>query len=96
MAEEIFPAEISDDLARRLQRLALRAHRALRLRDFSRIDFIVDEEGLAWCLEANAVPGMTPNSLLPKAARAAGISFPQLCDRLVGLARTRATAHSTR
>ena len=95
LAEEIFPADIPDELAKRLQRLALQAHRALRLRDFSRIDFIVDAEGLPWCLEANAVPGMTPNSLLPKAARAAGISFPQLCDRLVGLARARAAAHST-
>jgi D-alanine-D-alanine ligase len=95
MAEEIFPADVPEDLANDLQRLALQAHRALRLRDFSRIDFIVDREGLAWCLEANAVPGMTPNSLLPKAARAAGISFPELCDRVVGLARTRAAAHST-
>jgi D-alanine-D-alanine ligase len=96
LAQEIFPADIPANLAKRLQRLALQAHRALRLRDFSRIDFIVDEEELSWCLEANAVPGMTPNSLLPKAARAAGISFTQLCDRLVGLARTRAAAHSTR
>jgi D-alanine-D-alanine ligase len=95
MAEEVFPADISDELARRLQRLALQVHGALRLRDFSRIDFIVGGDGVPWCLEANAVPGMTPNSLLPKAARAAGISFPQLCDRLVGLARTRAAAHST-
>jgi D-alanine-D-alanine ligase len=96
MAEEIFPADIPDELAKRLQRLALQVHRALRLRDFSRIDFIVDGDGVPWCLEANAVPGMTPNSLLPKAARAVGMTFPQLCDRLVGLARTRATAHSTR
>jgi len=95
MAEEIFPADFSDDLAQRLQRLALQVHRVLRLRDFSRIDFIVDPEGAPWCLEANAVPGMTPNSLLPKAALAAGLTFPQLCDRLVGLARTRAAAHST-
>jgi len=95
MAEEIFPAEIPEELASRLQLLGLRAHRALRLRDFSRIDFIVDAEGIPWCLEANAVPGMTPNSLLPKAARAAGIDFPQLCDRLVGLARTRTATHST-
>lgn len=96
LAEEIFPADIPGDLAQRLQRLSIQAHRALRLRDFSRIDFIVDGEGVPWCLEANAVPGMTPNSLLPKAARAAGISFPELCDRLVGLARTRSAAHSTR
>jgi D-alanine-D-alanine ligase len=96
LAEEIFPADIPEDLAERLQRLALRAHRALRMRDLSRIDFIVDAAGLPWCLEANAVPGMTPNSLLPKAARAAGIGFPELCDRVVGLARTRGAAHSIR
>jgi len=96
MAKEIFPADIPDELAQRVQRLALQAHRALRLRDFSRIDFIVDADGIPWCLEANAVPGMTPNSLVPKAARAAGMTFPQLCDRLVGLAQTRARSHSTK
>jgi len=92
MAEEIFPAEISDALAAELQELALRAHRLLRLRDFSRIDFIVDDEGRPWCLEANALPGMTATSLLPQAAGAAGISFPELCDRIARLAleRTRA------
>ncbi|NIP83773.1 MAG: D-alanine--D-alanine ligase, partial [Gemmatimonadetes bacterium] len=42
-----------------------------------------------WCLEANALPGMTANSLLPKAAAAAGVSFPELCDRIAGLARER-------
>jgi D-alanine-D-alanine ligase len=82
-------------LAQRVQRLAVRAHTALRLRDYSRIDFIVDDEGVPWCLEANATPGMTANSLLPKAGRAAGISFPELCDRIAGLARTRLRAHST-
>jgi D-alanine-D-alanine ligase len=95
MAEEIFPAEISPELAERLQRLAVKAHDALRLRDYSRIDFVVGAEGVAWCLEANAAPGMTANSLLPKAGRAAGISFPELCDRIVGLARMRQRAHST-
>jgi D-alanine-D-alanine ligase len=95
LAQEIFPAEIDAGLAQRLQRLAVRAHNALRLRDYSRIDFIVDGEGVPWCLEANAAPGMTANSLLPKAARAAGISFPQLCDQIAGLARERRRAHST-
>jgi D-alanine-D-alanine ligase len=95
MAEEIFPADIPDELAQRIQRLAVRAHIALRLRDYSRIDFIVDEEGVPWCLEANAAPGMTRNSLLPKAGRAAGIAFPDLCDRIAGLARTRGGSHST-
>ena len=95
MAKEIFPAHVSDDLAQRVQRLAVQAHLALRLRDYSRIDFIVDDEGVPWCLEANAAPGMTGNSLLPKAGKAAGISFPDLCDRIVALAQKRLRAHST-
>ncbi len=90
MADEVFPAEISDTLARTLQERALEVHRLLRLRDFSRVDFMVDEEGESWCLEANTLPGMTANSLLPKAARAAGISFPELCDRIVCMAADRA------
>jgi D-alanine-D-alanine ligase len=94
MAEEIFPADIPEELAQRLQRLAVRAHAALRLRDYSRIDFVVDRDGVPWCLEANAAPGMTANSLLPKAGRAAGISFSQLCDRIVGLAQKRLRGHS--
>lgn len=95
LAEEIFPADVPTELAQRVQRLAVQAHAALRLRDYSRIDFMVDAEGVPWCLEANACPGMTANSLLPKAARAAGLSFPQLCDRIAGLARTRDSGHST-
>jgi D-alanine-D-alanine ligase len=89
MAAEIFPADIPDELARRIQELALQTHRVLRLADFSRVDFIVDEAGGAWCLEANSLPGMTANSLLPKAARAAGITFPELCDRIARLAQER-------
>ena len=88
-AQEIFPADISEELSDRLRALALRVHRALRMRDFSRVDFIVDDQGKAWCLEANALPGMTANSLLPKAAAAAGVSFPELCDQIARLARAR-------
>jgi D-alanine-D-alanine ligase len=91
MAEEIFPADIPSSWDQRLRALALEVHRALRLRDYSRVDFIVDDEGQPWCLEANALPGMTANSLLPKAAKAAGVSFPDLCDTLVGLALRRAS-----
>jgi D-alanine-D-alanine ligase len=92
LAREIFPADIPEAWARDLQGLALRAHRALRMRDFSRVDFIVDADGRAWCLEANALPGMTANSLLPKAARAAGIPFSDLCHRIAVLAAARKRA----
>jgi D-alanine-D-alanine ligase len=86
MAEEIFPADIPDDVARALQRQALTVHRALKLRGFSRVDFRMDEAGTAWFLEANTLPGLTANSLLPKAARAAGIPFAALCERICELA----------
>ncbi len=94
MAQEIFPADIPTDHSDQLRVLALDVHRALRMRDYSRVDFIVDGDGHAWCLEANALPGMTANSLLPKGAAAAGITFPALCDRIVGLAQTRSKLHS--
>ena len=96
MAQEIFPADIPIELAERLQRLALQVHVALRMRDFSRVDFIVDDDGGVWCLEANALPGLTANSLLPKAAQAAGRSFTELCDRIVRLASARRSAHHGR
>jgi D-alanine-D-alanine ligase len=86
MAEEIFPADLPDEPARVVQDLALRAHRALKLRGYSRIDFRMDSEGAFWCLEANTLPGMTSASLFPKGAAAAGISFPELCERLCDLA----------
>jgi D-alanine-D-alanine ligase len=70
--------------------LALRAHRALKLRDYSRIDFRLDPQGAIWCLEANTLPGMTAQSLLPKAAAAVGISFPELCTEICRLALARA------
>ncbi len=82
MAVETAPAKIPDSMAAELQQAARVAHEALRLEHYSRVDFIVDEAGDTWCLEANALPGLTANSLLPKAARAAGISFPDLCDRI--------------
>jgi D-alanine-D-alanine ligase len=85
MAEEIFPADLPVETAERLQDLALRAHAVLRLRDYSRVDFILDGAGRAWCLEANALPGLTATSLLPKGARAAGIEFPELCERIAEL-----------
>ncbi|MSR22193.1 MAG: D-alanine--D-alanine ligase [Gemmatimonadetes bacterium] len=95
LAQEIFPADIPEGTARKVQALALEVHDVLFLRDFSRVDFILDSGGNAWCLEANALPGMTANSLLPKAAAAAGISFPELCERIVQLALERSSGAGT-
>lgn len=86
MAREIFPAPIPDDVAAELRRRALAVHRVLRLDGFSRVDFILDSAGTPWCLEANALPGLTPASLLPRAGRAAGLAFGELCERIAGLA----------
>jgi len=87
MSEEIFPARLDTSVARQLQELALAAHRALKLGGYSRIDFRLSPEHDIFCLEANTLPGMTRTSLLPQAARAAGIDFPELCERICQLAR---------
>jgi D-alanine-D-alanine ligase len=89
MAQEIFPADLAGSTATTVRELALSAHRALGMRDFSRVDFILDGNAVPWCLEVNALPGLTANSLLPKAALAAGISFPALCHRLAEMALER-------
>jgi D-alanine-D-alanine ligase len=86
LTDEICPARIPQALADEVQELALRAHRALDCRGLSRTDFICDAKRGPVVLELNTMPGMTINSLLPKAARVAGISFPELLDRLVQLA----------
>lgn len=86
MAQEIFPADLSGPQTIELQRLALEAHHALKLGGYSRIDFRMDPGGGFWCLEANTLPGMTAASLFPKGAAAAGMSFPELCDRICRLA----------
>jgi D-alanine-D-alanine ligase len=85
-AEEIFPADLTGAQVVEIQSLALKVHRALKLCGFSRVDFRLDDEGVFWCLEANTLPGMTAASLFPKGAAAAGISFPEVCDRLCRIA----------
>jgi D-alanine-D-alanine ligase len=83
--EEIVPARLSEAQTRAAKELAIRAHRALGCRGFSRADMLVAEDGIR-VLEVNTIPGMTPTSLLPRSAEAAGISFPQLVDRIIQLA----------
>jgi D-alanine-D-alanine ligase len=82
MSEEVFPAQLPQDVAEECQQLGLQAHRVLKLGGYSRVDFRLDPQGRLFCLEANTLPGMTSTSLLPQSARAVGISFPELCDRI--------------
>lgn len=93
MARE-FVAELSADVQSKLADQARRAFAALKLRGYARIDFRLDPTGQPWCLEANTLPGMTPTSLIPQAAAAAGVLFPDLCERIVQLAL--ASSHHTR
>ena len=84
-AAEICPAPIGEKETKLLQETALKFHRALVLSVYSRTDFILDSEGRAWCLEVNTLPGMTPASLIPKAAAVAGMSYGELCEKIVEL-----------
>ncbi|MBV6520047.1 MAG: D-alanine--D-alanine ligase B [Gemmatimonadaceae bacterium] len=86
MAREVFPAALAGDESSRVQALAVRAFVALKLRGYARIDFRMSPSGEFFCLEANTLPGMTELSLIPQAAAAAQISFPDLCERIVELA----------
>lgn len=82
MAEEVFPARIPDAVRDEAQRLGLLAYRALKLSGCARIDFRLHPDGGLFCLEANTLPGMTATSLVPQAAAAAGVTFPELCERI--------------
>ena len=69
-----------------MKRIAVQAHKALECRGMSRTDFILDNSGQPWALETNTIPGMTSTSLLPDAAKATGMSFPELCTKLIEFA----------
>ncbi|MDO8963564.1 MAG: D-alanine--D-alanine ligase [Coriobacteriia bacterium] len=86
MSQHIIPAGVSDEARAECQRLSVAAHIALGCAGISRSDTIVTPGGDVFLLETNTIPGMTATSLVPDAARAAGISFPELCERLVMLA----------
>jgi D-alanine-D-alanine ligase len=92
MSDEIFPADLPAALAAECERLALLAHHALKLGGYSRVDFRLTPSGEIFCLEVNTLPGMTATSLLPQAARAVGIDFPELCDRICRIARSARSA----
>ncbi len=79
LTREICPASLPMGIKEELQKNALKIHKILHLGYYSRIDFIIDKYGKIYFLEANALPGMTPSSLLPQEASAAGISYEKLC-----------------
>lgn len=84
-AEEICPAPVDAALTAEIQAMSLAAHKALGIAGYSRSDFMVDESGTPYILETNTLPGMTPTSLLPRAARTVGMGFDALVAELVRL-----------
>ncbi len=85
-SREITPARFQDHVLRAIQRVALEAHRAIGASGFSRTDMIVDSRGTIFVLEINTIPGLTEESLLPKAAEVSGISYQELLDRIIAAA----------
>lgn len=83
--EEVCPAEITEEQRDLLQKAALLAYKALGLSVYARADFILTEDNKPYCLEVNTLPGMTPTSLVPQAAAAAGMGYSELCDKMIAL-----------
>jgi len=88
-AEHVCPAKIDAEKTKEIQELALRAFRAAGLQVYGRVDAILSESGEPFILEINNIPGMTEASLLPEAAAAAGVSYIDLCARIIELSRAR-------
>ena len=80
---ETCPAEISPELTAKMQENAVKAAKALGLTGYSRLDFMMKENGEMYCLEANTLPGMTPTSLIPQEAKVLGMDYPTLCEELI-------------
>jgi D-alanine-D-alanine ligase len=87
MSQETFPADLTGPITAECRRLALLAHEALKLGGYSRVDFRLTPDDELFCLEVNTLPGLTATSLLPQSARAVGIEFPDLCERICRTAR---------
>ncbi|MBQ7453603.1 MAG: UDP-N-acetylmuramate--L-alanine ligase [Selenomonadaceae bacterium] len=86
MSTHIVPAKISDALTAEVQRLAVAAFKICKCAGVARVDIMLSEENVPYVIEVNSVPGMTETSLVPDAARAAGIDFPELCEKILSFA----------
>lgn len=86
---ETCPAELSPELAERMQEIAVKVCETLGLNAYSRMDFLLSQKNEIFCLEANTLPGMTPTSLLPQEAAAVGMNFEDLCERLIQISAER-------
>ena len=84
--KDICPAPIDAETTERIQRLSEKVFRVLRLKQYARVDLMLDEQGNPYCLEANTLPGMTPVSLIPQEAAAAGMSYDQFCQKIIDMA----------
>jgi D-alanine-D-alanine ligase len=80
---ETCPADLPEKIAVRMQKIAEDVFKALRLKTYARMDFILSENNEIYCLEANTLPGMTPTSLLPQEAKATGMDFEALCEKII-------------
>lgn len=85
ITNEVCPAELDEENTKKIQQIALKAHKVLGLSVYSRVDFILGKDGGIYCLEANTLPGMTPTSLIPQEANAVGISYEALCEQIIEL-----------
>ena len=86
---EICPAPLEEETADTMTRIALDAYRALDLEAYARFDFILNDKGKIYCLEANTLPGMTPTSLIPQEAEALGMDYADLCEELMRVSSRR-------
>ena len=86
VTEYLVPAPLDEDTARACQSTAMKTYAALGCRGMGRVDIRARDDGRIFVLELNSIPGFTETSLLPKAAASAGIDFPTLCDRIMGMA----------
>lgn len=81
--DEICPADIDEQTDKKLRDSAVAAYNSLHLDSYARVDFLVDENGEPFCLEANTLPGMTPTSLLPQEAAVEGMNYADLCEKII-------------